>query len=813
MNGIRQDVRYAFRMFARKPLLALVAIATLAIGIGASTAIFSVLYAVLLRPLPYPHADRLCVLWTVLGKEGRAPASGPELLSLREKSRAFEQVAGIWVQTGALTGTNQPAQVKLGWVTSNFLTMLSPKLEMGRLFLPEEQGKGRARVVILSYELWKTHYGSDAQILGHAILLNGEPLTVVGILPAGFKLFFPEGTAVPPQVDVYSPFPEELAAQARDQEYIRTIATLRPGVSRERAQSELDGVAAQLRAEFREYSEQDLHLQIVPLQQDATESTRLPLLLLFGGAGLLLAIVCANLAILLLAQASGRLTEVSLRAALGAQPRRVMRQLLTESVLLSCIGGAAGEVLSFGILRVLALLQPAGIARNTSITLSLPALCFAVLCSILCGVLFGVSPALIAREANLASLLRQTSRSSTESKQTFRKFLVAGEVALTFIILTCSLLLMVTFRHIMQVNPGFDPANTLTFRVSLLGRRYSSDEVNREFLVELQRRLSTMPNVTEAGFVSHLPFDDSLPNWYDYAWRDRAPKNEQNTLMADHRAASAGFFNSLGARFLSGRNFDTSDEVSKRKVAIIDDVLANQLWPGQDAVGKQVNVESQHDEGSSRDLAEVVGVIKHIDFHSLTMPERGQVYLPYRMAARQNIYLVVRTKFSPLSLIASVRQEVASLDRELPVAALRPMSDYVLDARTQSRFIAVLFASLAGIALLLAGIGIYAVTANSVVRRTREIGIRMAFGAKHRDIVRLASSTGLGPALSGTVAGVGLSLLLTPLLSSLLFGVRPISALTLGSVFVFVLSLSSIATLIPTARVLRRNPMNALRDE
>jgi putative ABC transport system permease protein len=460
---------------------------------------------------------------------------------------------------------------------------------------------------------------------------------------------------------------------------------------------------------------------------------------------------------------------------------------------------------------VLALLEPAGIARNPSISLSFPALGFAALSSVLCGILFGLSPALIAREANLASLLRQNSRSITDAKQKFRQVLIGGEVALTFIIVTCSILLMTTFIHITHVNPGFVAANTLTFWVSLLDKHYSSGEINREFLVELQRRLSAMPKVVDAGFVSHLPFDDSLPNWYDYVWRSGAPKDEQNTLMADHRTASAGFFDSLGAQFISGKTLIVPTR-SRRKVAVIDEVLARRLWPGQDAVGKFVNVESQHDGDSSRELAEVIGVIKHIDFHSLTLPERGQVYLPYRMAARQNIYFVVHTKSSPASLIPAVRREVARLDRELPMAA-RPLSDYVLQARTQSRFIGILFASLAGIALLLSTIGIYAVTANSVVRRTREIGIRMAFGAKPRDIIKIASETGFAPAVVGAMAGISFSFLFTPLLSTLLFGIRPISALTLGSVFVFVSLLSMFATLIPTANVLRSNPMSALRDE
>jgi putative ABC transport system permease protein len=567
---------------------------------------------------------------------------------------------------------------------------------------------------------------------------------------------------------VYSPFQQDLAGQPRDQEYIRTIATLRRGIGVQTAQSQASGIAAQLRSEFHEYSEQDLHLEIVPLQQDATRTVRVPLLALFAGSGLVLLIVCANLAILLLTRASERLTEISLRAALGAEPGRITRQLLTESILLSCLGGGAGVLLSFGILRVLPMLQPAGIARNTATTVSLPALSFAVLASVLCGILFGLSPALMSRTADLASLLRQNSRGATDSKHSLRQLLIGGEVALTFALLTCSILLVTTFIDIVHVRPGFDADNVLTFRISLLDKHYSSDEIDREFLIELNRRLSALPGVVDGGFVSHLPFDDALPNWYDYAWRDGAPKDEQNTLMADHRAASAGFFNGLKVQFISGRNFGDADQISHRRVAIIDDVLAGQLWPGQTALGNLINVESQHDGDSSRELAEIVGIVKHVDFHSLTGPERGQVYLPYRMAARANMYFVLRAKSAPLYLIPLVRQQVAALDSGLPVAAIRPINDYVLAARTQSRFVAVLFAALAAIALLLSGIGIYGVTANAVTRRTREIGIRLALGARLGHIVGLVSSTGLRPVLAGACVGLGLSFPLTPLLATLL---------------------------------------------
>jgi len=814
-NAVRtffSDLHFAARQLRNHAGFTVVGILTLALGVGASTAIFSVLYVTLLRPLPYPNANRLCVVWTVLGREGRAPASGPELLSLGERTGLFEQVGGIWVQTGALTGGREPAQVRLGWVTSNFLSLLAPRILLGRFFLPQEQGSGRAPVVILSNELWKTRYGSDPAILGSSIQLNGRPFTVVGILPAGFRLIFPDGAAVPPQVDVYSPFQDDLASQPRDQEYIRLIATLRRGIATGSAQSELNNLAAQLRSQFHEYTEQDLHLQILPLQEDATQTVRTPLVALFVGSGLLLLIVCANLAMLLLARANERLSEISLRAALGAKPSRIIRQLLTESLLLSGVGGIAGVPLAFGILRVFLLLLPAGVARNTSMTLNLPALAFAATVSTVCGILFGLAPAWMAREANLISLLRQRTRSSTDAKHTFRQVMIAGEVTLAFILLTCSLLLVRTFFEVLHVDPGFSAKNLLTFRISLIGARYSDPELDRRFLVELERCMDSLPGVDYAGFVSHLPFDDSLPNWYDYVWQQGAAKDEQNTLMADHRGASAGFFDSLGAHFLTGRNFDSSDEMSGRRVAIIDDVLAQQLWPGQAAVGKLINVAAQHGE-FSRAVAEVIGVVKHIDSHSLSLPERGQVYLPYRMASRSNIYFVLRSESSPAYLIPMIRQQVAGLDKDLPVAALIPMDNYLLEARRQSRFLAILFAALAAVALLLSWVGIYGVTANSVTRRTREIGIRIALGASSSNIFKLASTAGLLPILAGAIAGLGLSFGLTPLLSSLLFRVHAVSTPILAGVFLFLLLVGLIATLIPTAKVLRGHLMNALRYE
>ena len=810
MDTVRQDLHYAGRMLAKKPVFTLVAILTLVIGIGANTAIFSVVDSVLLRPLPYPHSSRLAVVWSVFGKEGRAPSSGPELISLRERSRLFEQFAGIWVQSGALTGRGEPERVSLGLVTSNFLSLLSAGPQLGRFFLPHDEGQGAAPVVVISHELWQRRYGADPRIIGQPVRLSGELCTVVGVLPAGFKLIFPEGASVPAHIDVYIPFQWDLAKQSRDQGYIRIIGRLRDGATIQQAQAELDNIASQLRSEFLEYSGQNLHLQALSLQGDVAHNVRRALLALFAGTAFVLLIACANVAMLVLSRANERRDEITVRAALGAGRARIIRQLLTESVLLSCLGGIAALAVSWGILRILWVLQPAGIARMAPTGLNLADLVFNLLVSVFCGILFGLSPALEARGLDLASMLRGASRSTGGNKRLSRQLLIGCEVALTFVLLTSSVLLIRTFADLLRVEPGFNPNNVLTFQVSLTGVRYPTRDAAIQSIREAQRKLSTVPGVQSVGVVSHLPFDDNLPNWYDYYWREGAPQQEQNTLMADHRSVSAGFFDTLRIDFVAGRDFDSADEVANRKVVIIDDSLANQLWPRGDAIGKALNVQNGD---FVRDVAEVIGVVKHVQYHSLTNQVRPQIYLRYPMAVRANMSFVVRTNASPETLVPLIRRQVADLDKDLPVANVRLMDDYVSDARMSARFITVLCGSLGAIALLLSCIGIYGVTSSAVADRTKEIGIRMALGAQRYKIMMMILRAGMTPILTGGLLGFALSLALTPLLSSLLFGVRPIDPVILFSVLMFLFFVGLSASSLPALRVIRGNPITALRCE
>ena len=805
-----QDVRYAARMLMKKPMLTLVAIATLAIGIGVNTAIFSVIDAVLIQALPYPESSRLAVVWSAFGKEGRAPSSGPELVSLRERSRLFDQFGGIWVQRGALTGNGEPEQINLGWVTANFLSLLSARAQVGRFFVERDQGHGAAPVAVLSHSLWERRYRADPNIVGRRILLSGESCTVVGVLPAEFKLIFPEGASVPPDIDVYVPFQWDLARQSRDQGYIRIIGRLRRGVTLQEGQAELDRIAEELRSQYLEYSSQNLHLEALSLQGDVARNARPALLALFAGTGLVLLIACANVAMLLLSRASERRTEMTVRAALGAEPARIICQLLTESVLLSCLGGIAGFVLCSQILKVLWLLEPDGIARSAPTGISLGVLAFNFGTSLLCGILFGLSPAFEATRLAIASTLRQTSRTLSGDKNFSRQLLIGCEVAMTFVLLTSSSLLIATLSHLLQVNPGFKSDHVLTFEVSLPDVRYQTPTSAVKFVREARRRLSTLPTVESVGVISHLPFDDSLPNWYDYYWRQGAPKQEQNTLMADHRSVLPSLFDSLGAKFIAGRNFDTSDEVANRKVAIIDDSLAKHLWPAGNAIGQNLNIENGD---FVRDIAQVVGVVKHLQYHSLTNEVRPQVYLPYAMAVRANMFFTVRSKSSPERLVALIRHEIANLDKDLPIADVKPLNEYVSTARRQTRFITNLCGALGAIALLLSGIGIYGLTSSAVKNQTKDIGIRMALGAQRRDIVAKILRNSMFPVICGGLVGLALSIGLMPLLSSLLYDVQAVNPVLLISVLAFVCLLGLLACAIPAQRVLSGSPVAALRCE
>jgi predicted permease len=810
IDNCLQDVRFAFRILTKRPGFMVIAVLTLALGIGANTAIFTVVHSVLLQQLPFPNADRLAIVWSIYGNEGRAPASGPELATIREQSRLFDDLGGIWAQSGALTGEGEPEQVKVGMMTANFFRILGTNPRLGRIFVPGEEGPGAPFVTIISDGLWHRRYGADPYMIGRAVRLNGQPTTIIGIMPPGFKIIFPEGSSVPPEMDAFVPFHSQLATDPPDQSYLRVIGRLRRGVTILQAQQELETIAAHLRSKFTAFVEPPLGLQVVPLQGDLVRNIRPALLALFGGAGLVLLIACANVANLLLSRANERTREIMLRIAMGAGRGRLIRQLLTESVLLFCCGAVAAISFGWGALRLLLAMQPKEMERLSVIQMDASVFAFTFAVAIAGGLLFGLAPALGAGKADLARSLKAVRQTSSLANRRHSSLLVSAEVALGFILLIGAGLMLQTFARLLQVNPGFVPSNVLTFRVSVPWEKHNTGASAVQFLRDLKGNLAGIPGVDAVGITSHLPFDDTLPNWYSFFWPEGAPKGQQNTIMADHRSILPGYFKSMGVTFLAGRDFDEHDVENNLHLAIVDEVVALQSWPGQQALGKLLNIENGN---FVRDTTQVIGVVKHLQHHTLTDQVRGQIYLLYPLAIRTHMAVTLKSALSAQALLPLIRQKVAALDKDLPIYHVEPMAAYVESARKQTRFVTWLAGVMAGIALLLACTGIYAVATYSVVQRTSELGIRSVLGAQSGELFAMILRQSMLPVALGVSIGFVLSLLLTPMLSTQLFGVHPTDAPTYIAVALLLSSSALIASFLPARRTMRVDPIVALRYE
>jgi len=813
LETVWTDVHFATRMLRSSPGFTAVAVLTLALGIGANTAIFSVVNAVLLRPLPYPNAKRLAMIWSTWGNETRGPASGPELVELRNRSRAFEEIAGIWVTSGTITGTVEPEQVRLALTTANFLPLLAERPQLGRFFAPGEDREGAAPLIILTDGLWRRQFGANPSIVGQTARLNGNNFTIVGVLPRDFKLLFPDSRMA--DVQVFIPFLNDLEAQNRDTAYIRMIGRLRRGVTVAQAQSEAESLALQLRGEAKEYAEQSLHLSVLSLQEDDVRSVQPALVSLFAAVVLVLLVTCANLANLLLSRSGGRRHETALRAAMGAERRRIIRQLLTENIFLGCLGGIAALGIAWVALKWILSLQPEGIYLLMAPKLDVGVLAFTLVLSILTGILFGLAPALSVARGDLVEILKESGKTTTTGKPWLRQLLIVSEVSLGCILLVGTGLMVRTFTSLLRVDLGFHPEKVLTFQLSFPWSRYGTVESVTSFLKELRTDLSAMPGTQSVGGVSHLPLDEGLGNWYSYYWPEGAPVQQQNTVMADHRSTLPGYFRTIGATLLAGREFEDTDDAVHTHVAIVDDTVAEQVWPGQDAVGKKLSVEDSP-AGAFQFIREpvvVIGVVKHIQAHSLTDKGRGQIYLPVSLAPRPAFSLAVRTAAPIETFAAYVQRAVKKLDKEMPVSNLRPQMEYVEKARAQTRFVTVLAGALAALALFLAAIGIYGVTSYSVAQRKREIAIRMAVGANSADVGRMVLRQSGLPVVVGVLAGLAMAAALTPLLSGLLYGVRPSDPLTYGAISVVLAAVGILACYIPARRATKVDAMIALRCE
>jgi putative ABC transport system permease protein len=812
--SLPQDIRFAWRALRKSPAFTAIAILTLALGIGVNTAIFSVFYAVMLRPLPYDRPEQLGLIWSTFEKTAasRAPAAGPLLGEIQRRMRLLKDVAGIWVGNVTLTGDPNPEQVKVGSVTTNFLTLLGVRPALGRVFTPDESAGWRP-VIVLSDGLWRRRFGADPKIVGKAVRTTGASATVVGVLPPHFQLYFPPDAHVPSDVQAFMPFEYDVNKDNRTLYYIRVVARLKPGVSFGQAQQDMNAVASQVRAAYSEYANENVKLEIVPMHGDAVREIRPAMIALFSGAGLVLLICCVNVANLLLARASDRRREVAVRSALGASRGRILRQLLVEGFMLCAIAGIAGVALGWAGLRGLLSLRPGYLTQMGEIGLNWPVLVFVAGVSLAAALVFGLAPGLESAKWDLTKTLREAGRDSqAHARRGVRAALIVCEVTLGFVLVIGAGLMIRTLANIQRVRPGFDAANVLTFEIGLQGKRYAPAPARMNFVRELEAKVASLPGVESVGASYDVPLDD-YPNWYSPYHPEGVSRNQGAGLLADHRCVTPGYLRAMGVRLLEGRYFDDRDRSGGQQVVIVDDLLAASTWPGQSAIGKKIETEHVTQNGFEPVWAEVVGVVEHVQNHSLVQKLRPDIYIPFEQSPRNHLAFAVRTRVDPLSLAPVIRQELQKRDRDLAMSKVRPMAAYVEQAKAPVSFTAVLAGIFAGLALMLAAVGIYGVIYYSVSRRMNEMGVRMALGANGGDIVRLVMREGLMLTALGLALGIAVSLVVSNYLRSLVFGISERDPLTYAVAIVVILVAAVLGCWRPAIRAAAANPVDAMRAE
>jgi predicted permease len=813
LEGALRDAALALRQLRRDPGFALAVIVTLALAVGANTAVFSVVQAVLLAPLPYREPDRLHMIWSNSDRAGylRAPLSGPELQDLRQEATLYDGFAAIWSTTAQIAGDGPPEQLRVALVTANFFPLLGVAPALGRSFDASEEGPGAPRVAVLSDGLWRRRFGGDPSVVGRSIRLDGDAYTVVGVASASLRLWFPPDANVPPDPQLIAPFPFDLRSD-RALYYLRTLGRLRDGVPREAAQQQIAALGRRLEARHVEYAASGRSLFAASLASDAVRETRPTLLALLGAVTLVLLLACVNVASLIVGRDLGRRGQTAVRAALGATRARLVRHAFVETLLLAIFGVAGGLVLGLAGLQLLLALRPPGLERFDAVRLEPHVLAFTGTVGILAALLVSAVAASGVVGIDLAHALRGTGRGADGGRGRLRRLLVGAEIALGAMLLVGAGLLVRTVVELGHVDPGFRPEHVETFRLALPNARYPTADAGAVFARKLEERLRALPGVRAVGSVSALPFD-ALPNWSTPYTFDGVPEASRGGREADARAIGPGYLAAVGARLLGGRDFNEADGPGRAPVVIVDERLAARAWPGGDAVGRRLQVEFLVNGTFEPTWATVVGVVRHIRHRRLQEVVREQVYVPQRQSPRQPHAYALAWTGDTGSLRSAIRREVAAIDPELPVYDERPLAAYVGDALAGSRFAMRLAGAFAALALVVAAVGVYGVVSHAVARRRREIGVRMALGAASRDVVRSVLREGL----SLTAAGLGLGLLAAVVLGSaaqgLLFRVRPFDPATYAGVALVLAVAALLASALPAHRASRTDPTEVLRSE
>ena len=814
LDGTAQDVRDTWRALRRAPGFTGVAVLTLALGIGATTAIFSAVNALLIAPLPYRDASRLIFVWTDMTSSGypRVPLSGPELADLRQRSTLVEGFGAIWATGATLTGDGDPEQLRTGLVTTNFFTVLGADAAYGRTFGPSDDEPAAAPGIVLSWALWHRRFGADPSVVGRRIQVSGRPVTVLGVMPENFRLLMPADASVPADLQAWQPLKSlALPRVPRGQQYLRVIGRMRPGVTVAQAGQEIATIAGSLSREFAEYGSAGRAFTTVGLQADGVREVRPFVLALFGGVLILLVIACVNVAGLLVARAAARSREIAVRMALGAGTSRLVRHCLAEGLMLALMGGAAGLFVGWLGLRVLLLWRPAGLARMTTahIDLNVLALTFGV--ALVWGLLFSLAPLAETLRANVAHALRRDGqRVSGGMRHRTRAVLVVVQVGLGVVLLIGAGLLVRAFVQLQRVDAGLQPDHVLTFRVAPSTQRLGSRDALDDFSRRLHDALAALPAVTGVGAISHVPFDEQ-PNWGGQ-YVTNPTEDPAAAPNADYRSVSPGFFESAGAQLLDGREFTEADNRTGPPSVVVDDLLARRAWPGERAIGKSITL----DPGSSGRpsvLFTVVGVVRHIRLRSLVEDLSEQVYFPVRQVLRSPMAYLVRSSADPDVMATAVRQTVTGLDPLLPVYDIRPLDTYFKDAKASRRFTMILAVCFAGVALVLASVGVYGVIAYAVTRRRTEFGIRLALGARPAQVVGAVLGEGARLVGAGLALGCLGALVAGSWLRSQLYGVTPLDPAAYGCAFLALAIAAFLSCWVPARRLTSSSPLDALRSE
>ncbi len=806
---LAQDLHYGLRMLRKSPGFTAVAVLTLALGIGANTAIFSIVDAVLLRSLPYPDPDQLVLMFaTPLQRpDALLSISYRDFTDCREQNRVFSEMAGNAFHDLTLTGAGEPSIVNTAAVTPEIFPLLNAKPLAGRTLLPEDGKQGAAPMAVLSENLWRSRFGSNPALIGQSITLDMRSFTVVGILPASFR--YPDGAA---HQDVWIPVAQDplfgpLMSQPGSRLLVG-IGRLKPGVSLTHAQAEMNTLGARLAKEF-PAEDSGLTIRIQPYRQAVVGNVKSALLILLGAVGLVLLIACANIANLLLSRATSRGREIAVRIAIGAGRARIVRQLLTESALIGLLGGVAGVLLAVVGVWSFRPFLPSQVIQISSIQVGGSVLAFALLLSLAAALAFGLAPTLLATPSNLQTNIKEGGeRTGQRGGQHVRSVLAIAEISLAMVLLVAGGLLMRSFALVTAVNPGFDPKNVIEAEVSLPQFQYSTPQQWTVFSNELLERLHAQPGLRDSAVAAPLPMDRQGEAAFEFSIVGNPPLPPGKSTTADYATVSPDYFRVMRIPLLRGRLFSEQDSPSNAHVAIISETLARRYFPNQDPIGRRMRFGFPPNSNVSREIVGVVGDVRDV---ALSKKPGPMMYVPFAQAPLYGGEVVVRSSLSASSVAAAIRQAVHSIDKALPVTDVESLRDALGESISQERFRTLLLSSFSGIALLLAAVGIFGVISYSVSQRTREIGIRMAVGAQRRDVLWMILGQGAKLALLGLSAGAVMALLLTRLMASLLYGVSATDPLTFGAVALVLLGVAVVACYIPARRAMRVDPMVALR--